>query len=112
MTRKTQVLTGIIIVSLICIVYVLFHAPPAFAANGTISDSMCGRKHMMPNATDVECTEACVKAGASYVLVTENKIYTLEGDVSSVKPFAGKQVHVAGTVSGESLTVKSISGAN
>ena len=30
---------------------------------GSISDSMCGAKHMMPGQSDKDCTLACVKAG-------------------------------------------------
>jgi hypothetical protein len=34
---------------------------------GSISDSMCGVKHMMPGG-DKACTDECVKAGAKYIL--------------------------------------------
>jgi len=30
---------------------------------GTVTDAMCGRKHMMKNASAAECTRACVKGG-------------------------------------------------
>ncbi|HSU18899.1 MAG TPA: hypothetical protein VLI45_04075 [Acidobacteriaceae bacterium] len=30
---------------------------------GTVTDVMCGKKHMMKNASAAECTRACVKAG-------------------------------------------------
>ena len=108
--KSKIVLLGIIVVVIILIGVVVFHGASAFAADGTISDSMCGRKHIMQGASDAECTEACINAGASYILVSDNKIYTLYGDVKSVKPFAGKQVHVAGKLSGNTITLASIAG--
>ena len=54
-------------------------AVPAFAApqtwTGTISDSMCGAKHMEGEhgmkVSDKACTEMCVKKGATYVFVSD-----------------------------------------
>ena len=111
MKKSNLVLLGIIIVAFIVILYVIFRPAPSavFAADGTISDSLCGRKHMMPGASDAECTEACIKAGAKYILVTDNAIYNLDGNLSSVKPFAGKPVHISGKLSGTSITIASIS---
>lgn len=111
MKKSNLVLIGIMIVAFIVILYVIFRPAPStvFAADGYISDSLCGRKHMMPGASDEECTEACIKAGAKYVLVADTAIYNLDGNLNSVKPFAGKQVHVSGNLSGSSITIASIS---
>jgi hypothetical protein len=111
MKKPNLVFLAIATVVTLLILFIVFRpTPSAFAADGTISDSLCGRRHMMPGASDVECTEACVKAGAKYVLVSANTIYTLDGDLSSVKPYAGKQVHIAGKLNGSSITIASISG--
>jgi hypothetical protein len=109
MSKSKIVILAIIVVIVIMIAITLLHTPPAFAANGYISDSMCGRKHVMQGASDAECTIACINAGAQYVLVAESKIYTLEGDMNSLKSFAGKQVHIVGKSDGSSITVTSIS---
>jgi hypothetical protein len=84
----------------------------AFAAtqtiDGVVSDSMCGKAHMMPGKTDAKCVEECIKEGSSYVLVAGNKIYTLSGKPQTIAPFAGKHVQVTGDLSKNILTVASI----
>jgi hypothetical protein len=79
---------------------------------GTVSDSMCGKKHGMGGKTDAECTRACVKGGADYVLVVGDKIYTLKGDKAAIDKFAGASATVTGTTSGTTVTVASIKAAN
>ncbi len=78
---------------------------------GTVSDSMCGAKHMMANVSPAQCTRECVKQGSDYALVSGGKVYTLEGDAKQIDKYAGQSVTVAGTVSGQTVTVKSISPA-
>jgi hypothetical protein len=76
--------------------------------DGTISDSMCGKKHMMPGKSDAECIKACVKAGSAYVLVTDKKIYTLSGNAGDLARFAGKHVKVQGDLKQDTITVSAI----
>ena len=78
---------------------------------GTVSDSMCGAKHMMANATPAQCTRECVKQGSAYALVSAGKVYTLKGDVKQIDKYAGQSVTVTGMVSGETVTVQSIAPA-
>ena len=59
---------------------------------------MCKQKHMMPGKTDAKCTEECVKAGASYALVSGDKVYTLSAKQGIIAPFAGKMVQVQGNL--------------
>jgi hypothetical protein len=73
--------------------------------DGTISDSMCGRKHMMPGKSDAECVKACVKAGSAYVLVTDKKIYTLSGNADDLARFAGKHAKVQGDITQDTIKV-------
>jgi hypothetical protein len=78
---------------------------------GSISDSMCGAKHMMPGTSDRDCTLECVKAGAKYILVDPSgKIYQLS-DQKSPEPFAGSKVQVTGTLKGDTIVVSSIKAA-
>ena len=79
---------------------------------GTIGDSMCGAKHMMPGESDKDCTLECVKGGAKYILVgTGGKIYQLS-DQKTPQQFAGAKVKVAGTLKGDTISVTSIDAAN
>src|SRR6266571_5851275 len=75
---------------------------------GSISDSMCGLKHMA-GKTDKDCTLECVKGGSKFVLAdTEaGKVYQLS-DQTKAQDFAGSKVKVTGTLKGESIEVASI----
>jgi len=79
---------------------------------GSISDSMCGAKHMMPGMSDKDCTLGCVKEGAKFILVDPSgKIYQLS-DQKKPAQFAGAKVKVTGTLSGDTISVTSIAAAN
>jgi hypothetical protein len=78
---------------------------------GSIGDSMCGAKHGMPGASDKDCTLGCIKEGAKYILVDPSgKIYQLS-DQKTPEKFAGAKVKVTGTLSGDTITVASMEGA-
>ena len=94
----------------------LLTAPLAIAQatqtlTGTVSDAMCGKKHMMAGKSAAECTRECVKEGSDYALVVGDKIYTLKGDKTAIDKFAGANVIVKGTTSGNTLTMESIKAA-
>jgi hypothetical protein len=76
---------------------------------GSISDSMCGLKHMMAGQTDKQCTAECVKAGSKYVLadVAKGKVYQLS-DQKKPEEFAGQKVKVTGTLKGDTIQVVAI----
>jgi hypothetical protein len=85
---------------------------PAKTFVGSIGDSMCGAKHMMPGESDKDCTLGCVKEGAKYILIDPSgKIYQLN-DQKTPQQFAGAKVKVTGTVSGDTISVASIAAAN
>ncbi len=75
---------------------------------GTVTDSMCGNKHMMKNLSAADCTRACVKSGSDFALAVGDKIYILKGDRTQLDKYAGAQVVVKGDVSGTTVTVKDI----
>jgi hypothetical protein len=93
---------------------VLFTASFAVAhaetLTGTVSDTMCGKSHMMPGKSDADCTRACVKEGSDYALVVGDKVYTLKGDKAAIDKFAGATATVTGTTKGDTITVTSIKG--
>lgn len=78
---------------------------------GVISDSMCGAKHMMKNASAAKCTRECVKAGTDYALVVGDKVYALKGNKSEIDKFAGESATVKGKLSGDTITADSIGSA-
>ena len=85
----------------------------AFAAgktySGTVSDAMCGAKHMGPAA---ECTRGCVTKGSKYPLVVGDKVYTLEtadkAALATLDKQAGAKVTVSGTEKDNTITVSSV----
>jgi hypothetical protein len=78
---------------------------------GTVSDTMCGVKHMMANMSPAQCARECVKEGSDYGLVSGGKVYTLKGDSKRIDKYAGETVTVTGDVSGTVITVRSIAPA-
>ena len=81
-------------------------APQSFT--GVVSDSMCGKQHMMKDKSAPECTRECVKGGSDYALVVGEKVYTLKGDKAQIDKFAGEKATVVGEAKGETITVSSI----
>jgi hypothetical protein len=91
---------------------------PALAAGkaqtfkGEVSDSMCGKKHMMEGDA-AGCTRACVAKGSSYALVVGDKVYTLstndKATLGTLDKLAGKQASVTGSADGDSIAVSSVS---
>ena len=85
----------------------------AFAAGktftGTVSDAMCGAKHMGPAA---ECTRGCVSKGSKYALVVGDKVYTLEttdkAALATLDKQAGAKATVTGTEKDNTITVSSV----
>jgi uncharacterized protein YdeI (BOF family) len=84
-------------------------APQSFS--GVVTDSMCGKKHMMPGKSDAECISECVKAGSKYVLLIGDKVYVLLGDTHQFQRSAGIKVTVEGIVKGNTVSVSSIRSA-
>ena len=76
---------------------------------GTVTDTMCGAKHMAKNKSAAECTRECVKMGSDYVLIVGDNVYTLKGDAATIDKFAGQKATVNGKQSGNAIAVESIS---
>ncbi len=76
---------------------------------GTVSDAMCGAKHMGDAAS---CTRGCVGKGSKYALVVGDKVYTLETSdkaaLATLDKQAGAKVIVTGTEKDNTITVSSV----
>ena len=92
-------------------------AVSSFAASGktftgTVSDAMCGAKHMGPAA---ECTRGCVSKGSKYALVVGDKVYTLDTSdkaaLDTLDKQAGAKATVTGTEKDNTITVSSVKAA-
>jgi hypothetical protein len=80
---------------------------------GTVTDTMCGKNHMMPGKTNSECVRECMKhkGNWSYGLLVGDKVYSLTGDAKKFDGFAGKQVTVRGDITGNKIAVQTITAA-
>jgi hypothetical protein len=74
---------------------------------GTISDSMCGAKHMM-SGDDAGCVRTCVKNGSQFVLVANDQVYVLHGEQEDFDKLAGQTVTVTGGVDNSIVHVVSV----
>ena len=83
---------------------------------GVLSDSRCGGKHEALTASDLKCLQSCMKKGATPVLMTGGKMYTISSaSFDQVAPHVGEKVTVTGKVEkdrgGDYITVESIAKA-
>jgi len=86
----------------------------SFAASGktytgTVSDAMCGAKHMGEAAS---CTRTCVSKGSKYSLVVGDKVYTLDASdkaaLDTLDKQAGEKATVTGTEKDNVITVSAV----
>ncbi|MGA8493347.1 MAG: hypothetical protein WB711_23200 [Terriglobales bacterium] len=93
--------------------------PTSFAAKaetftGTVSDAMCGAKHMM-EGDDAACLRACVQKGSKYALVVGSKVYILDvtdqATLDKLDKLAAAKATVKGTTDGDTIEVTSVTAA-
>jgi hypothetical protein len=93
--------------------------PTAFAGKaqsftGTVSDAMCGAKHMMAG-DDAACLRACVQKGSKYALVVGEKVYTLDvkdkATLDKLDKLAAAKATVQGEAEGDTIEVSSVAPA-
>ena len=105
--------SAVMVAALALVAAIGIHAQTAPAGGqqtltGTISDTMCARKHMAKDKPDADCVRLCVKNGNGYALVTADAIYALKGHSADLDKLAGQKVTVTGTVTGKSVAVDSV----
>lgn len=77
--------------------------------HGMLTDSFCSARHARnSNRSSTECTRACVRRGASYVLVNSESKHVLKGSKMQLNSLAGQRVTVIGELSGNSIGVRTI----
>ena len=88
----------------------------AFAADkpqtftGTVSDAMCGAKHVMAG-NPADCQKACVKGGSAYALVVGDKVYKLAGNTADLEKIGVGKATVTGTAKGDTIDVQTVAAA-
>jgi hypothetical protein len=103
-------------VSLFCALVIAAMVPAAFAGKaqsftGTVSDAMCGAKHMMAG-DDASCLRACVQKGSKYALVVGDKVYILDvkdkATLDKLDKLAAAKATVQGEAEGDTIEVSSV----
>jgi len=85
----------------------------ADSISGYVSESHCGAKHSEVSEAATKCINGCLKGGSDPVLVSNGKVYKFDdASKDKAKPLAGQKVTVDGTISGDSVTVNSITAAS
>jgi hypothetical protein len=90
--------------------------------SGEIMDDLCAKnkshdkmmEQMKSMTSDpAVCTKKCIELGAHYVLYDRQKdaIYKLD-DPQKAEPFAGKTVHISGTLEKNKIKIASIEAAD
>ena len=78
---------------------------------GYVTDDMCGAEHMMEGMSDKRCADECIGMGAAYALyVPDDEMLYAVDDPEKIKPFAGEDVVIKGTLDedGETIHVQSV----
>lgn len=76
--------------------------------DGVLTDDQCGPRHDMGSSqSPAECAQTCVRNGGHYVVVSGDKRYKLTGR-EDLAMLAGARVTVAGTLTGDTIKITSI----
>jgi hypothetical protein len=83
--------------------------PDLSSYSGLITDSHCGARHQRHSKlTPEDCARACIRNGATYVLVNGQHRYNLSGNEESLNKLLGTRATVTGTLEGETISVSSV----
>ena len=81
--------------------------------SGVITDSRCGARHPMNSGrSPAECTQACLRKRAAFVVVNGDKKYVLDGNKDEFARVAGERVRIEGVLDGSTLHVTSVTAQN
>jgi hypothetical protein len=87
-------------------------AAMADTISGYVSDAHCGAKHSDVSEANTKCINGCLKGGSDPVLVSDGKVYKFDdASKDKAKALAGQKVTIDGSLSGDSVTVNSITAA-
>jgi len=80
--------------------------PELASFSGLVTDSSCGARHQRHSKLTPEgCARACIRNGATYVLVNGHHRYNLSGNEESLNKLLGTRATVTGKLQGETISV-------
>src|SRR5947209_683437 len=74
---------------------------------GTLSDSMCGAKHVNATKDDIACAQKCVKGGSPAVFIMGDKVFKIDNQ-DAVKEHVGHKVTLNGSLTGDTIHVDKV----
>lgn len=74
---------------------------------GTVSDSMCGAKHVKATKDDMACAQKCVKGGSPAVFIVGDKVFKIDNQ-DAVKDHVGHKVTLDGSMAGDTIHVDKV----
>ncbi len=103
-------LSSLALVAICSMMFTNFAVAGPQTLTGTVTDTMCGKKHMLPGKSDADCVRECMKSKGSwrYGLLVSDKVYSLRGDSKKFDALAGQKVKVTGELSGSKIAVAAI----
>jgi hypothetical protein len=76
--------------------------------SGLVTDSYCGARHQRHSGlTPEDCARACIRNGATYVLVNGHHRYNLSGNEELLDKLLGTRATITGTLQGDTISVAS-----
>lgn len=90
--------------------------PAPVIAVGVVGDSICTSGHdgRFPNRrSDRDCVLGCVRGGAEFVLITDQRVYRIRNqEFSELAAFANARVKVEGALDGDRLVIAKLTAAD
>jgi len=78
---------------------------------GVVSDTMCGKTHMVKGKSAAECVRQCIKMGDAFALIVGDAVYALRGHSADLDKYAGQMVTLSGTLRGNAVAVETVAPA-
>jgi hypothetical protein len=78
---------------------------------GFVSDTMCGKTHMLKGKGAAECVHECLRMGEGFALMVGDTMYALSGHSADLDKYAGQKVILTGIVRGNAVAVESVAPA-
>ena len=101
--------------SVVLLAFGVWPRPAPVVAVGIIGDSLCVSDHYrFPNRRgDRDCVLGCVKGGAEFVLITDQRVYRIRNQqLSQLAAFANVRVRVEGALDDDRLVISKMTAAD
>jgi len=78
---------------------------PRQSFSGVITDSQCGPRHKSSAEGAADCVRSCVRGGSRFILVSGEKSYKLDGNLTGLSEVAGQRVRLVGVLNKDTIQI-------